>query len=138
MSYLFIALIFIIKVLTRKEILVFEVNPKTIDFLKINIKLNDVLEIVNTNYLGIGLGDSDGEFTINEPSQKIGGTRLVPKANKEIKTISNKSIVKVNSLDSLNLDIAPNFIKIDVEGMELLVLKGIHKTIHKYKPNIFV
>lgn len=126
------------KVLKAKQIVVFEANPKTIDFLKINIKLNDVVDIVNTDYLGIGLGDTDGEFTLNEPSQNLGGTRLIQNNNKKIKSNITKSIVKVHSLDSLNLTVAPDFIKIDVEGMELAVLKGMQKIIHKYKPNIFI
>ncbi len=130
--------IFMAKVLKAKQIVVFEANPKTIDFLKINIKLNDVVDIVNTDYLGIGLGDTDGEFTLNEPSQNLGGTRLIQNNNKEIKSNTTKSIVKVHSLDSLNLTVAPDFIKIDVEGMELAVLKGMQKIIHKYKPNIFI
>lgn len=32
----------------------------------------------------------------------------------------------------------PDFIKIDVDGGELLVLKGADNTLNKYKPTIFV
>ncbi len=35
-------------------------------------------------------------------------------------------------------DIAPNFIKIDVEGCELKVLKGAAKTIEKYSPKMVI
>lgn len=43
---------------------------------------------------------------------------------------------KARTLDEL--DLAPTFIKIDVQGAELLVLQGAEQTIQKYKPAMIV
>ena len=45
-----------------------------------------------------------------------------------------KKKIKINKFDNLNLKIKPHFIKIDVEGYDYYVLKGLTKTINKYKP----
>lgn len=44
--------------------------------------------------------------------------------------------VPMTTVDSLNL--APDFIKIDVQGIELLVLQGARKTLEKYRPILLV
>lgn len=51
----------------------------------------------------------------------------------------NKIIIKEKKImcrkfDSLNLDIIPHFIKIDAEGYDEFILKGMKKTIQKHKP----
>jgi hypothetical protein len=45
-------------------------------------------------------------------------------------------IIKIRTLDSLDLP-GLDFLKIDVEGAEGLVLQGAAQTIKKYKPVIF-
>jgi hypothetical protein len=46
--------------------------------------------------------------------------------------------IEVNTIDNLfyDMDIPVDFIKIDTEGWELIILKGGEKTIRKYKPQI--
>lgn len=45
-----------------------------------------------------------------------------------------KKKINIYKFDDLNLKIKPHFIKIDVEGYDHYVLKGLLKTIRKYKP----
>ena len=52
----------------------------------------------------------------------------------EVSTLENE--VSVNTID--NLGVAPFFIKIDVEGAELEVLKGSLNVINNYNPVILV
>jgi hypothetical protein len=47
-------------------------------------------------------------------------------------------IVQVIPLDYLNIGEIPDFVKIDVEGMELSVLKGMQKIIKNFKPRMFI
>jgi len=47
-------------------------------------------------------------------------------------------ILKLKKLDSLNLKLNPCFIKIDVEGLDHLVLKGMMKLINKTRPVILI
>ncbi len=45
-------------------------------------------------------------------------------------------VVRMDTLD--NYELAPNFIKIDVEGCELKVLKGADRTIEKHRPKMVI
>ena len=47
-------------------------------------------------------------------------------------------ILKLRKLDSLNLKLNPCFIKIDVEGLDHLVLQGMKKLINKTQPVILI
>ncbi len=51
---------------------------------------------------------------------------------------ANEVIATVNLRPLDHYDITPNFIKIDVEGCELKVLKGAAKTIEKFRPVMVV
>ena len=55
-----------------------------------------------------------------------------PKIVPDIKFKKKK--ISIKKFDNLNLKIKPHFIKIDVEGFDFLVLRGLSKTIKKYKP----
>ena len=47
-------------------------------------------------------------------------------------------ILKLRKLDSLNLKLNPCFIKIDVEGLDHLVLQGMKKLINKTQPVVLI
>ena len=48
--------------------------------------------------------------------------------------VIKKKRIKCRRFDDLNLKITPHFVKIDTEGYDLFVLKGLLKTIKKFKP----
>ncbi len=52
--------------------------------------------------------------------------------------IFKSEILKLKKFDSLNLKLNPCFIKIDVEGLDHLVLKGMMKLINKTRPVILI
>lgn len=54
------------------------------------------------------------------------------------KIIIKKKIIKCRRYDDLKLKGIPHFIKIDTEGYDEFVLKGLKKTINKYKPIFLV
>ena len=54
------------------------------------------------------------------------------------KIIIKKKIIKCRKYDDLKLKGTPHFIKIDTEGYDEFVLKGLKKTINKYKPIFLV
>tara|TARA_S200000501_G_scaffold378869_1_gene444376 strand:+ start:3677 stop:4507 length:831 start_codon:yes stop_codon:yes gene_type:complete len=56
--------------------------------------------------------------------------------NKKFRIINNP--MKLKKFDKLSLMCRPKFIKIDVEGFDYEVLKGMKKNINKYKPIILV
>jgi hypothetical protein len=48
--------------------------------------------------------------------------------------VIKKKRIKCRRFDDLNLKITPHFVKIDTEGHDLFVLKGLLKTIKKFQP----
>jgi len=115
----------------------FEPNPENLEHLSILHKLNDQLKL---DVLPYAVSDKDGEaeFSLMPESSmgKLSESSFQPEAEK------NTSInVKVRTIDSLlngeEVE-TPGFIKIDVEGAELLVLQGAKETIEKYSPAFVV
>jgi FkbM family methyltransferase len=63
-----------------------------------------------------------------------------PSFQEIINTNSNKNLFKSKTVDSIvdSFSLSPKFVKIDVEGAELDVLKGMKLTLEKYKPKIML
>jgi FkbM family methyltransferase len=111
-----------------RTIVPFEPNPKSIACLKANVALNQ-LEMTDLSLLGIGVGDRYGHFDVcDEDSVNLGAAGLVENA---------KGQVEVFPLDAKYTGPA-DFMKIDVEGMELEVLRGAEQLIRREQPILFV
>ena len=107
-----------------------EAHPKTMQLLKQNCDLNSV---ENVRKHELALGNDEGEVSIYDNWQvNRGGASLVVKTE-----TSEVHKVKMKRLDDLDLP-APEMIKIDVEGVELEVLKGAEQTIRAHQPTLIV
>lgn len=128
--------IFFATVLASKKVICFEANPITAQLLQININLNSLNGVINTEYLGIGLGDALGLCEITYPQvNNIGASQL----SKSVNGITDSDLSTViMPLDRLNIKDLPNFIKIDVEGMEVQVLNGMSNIIAMTHPTMFI
>lgn len=108
----------------------FEPYPKTFQKLEDNIRKNTELAIKAFN---LGLGSQKGSLhMMQHHALNSGGFRMTSDT-------SNSIVVPVISLDefvSENGIRAIDFIKIDVEGFELEVLKGAQETIRRFRPVI--
>ncbi|RPI95344.1 MAG: FkbM family methyltransferase [Chloroflexi bacterium] len=95
----------------------FEPVPSTFQRLTDNLKLNDLLGRVQVH--NIGLADKEGEalFTadLDTTNHLIAPTEAA----------SDAIVVKVLSLDQVLASESPSLIKIDVEGLETLVINGM-------------
>lgn len=128
--------IFMAKVLNAAKVYAFEANPLTADILKLNVLLNNACEIIDTSYVGMGLGDELGHFQVEYPQMNnVGAARLV-----EVEGSGQTGAAKVMvcPFDSLSIGKEPEFVKIDVEGMEISVLQGMEGAIRKFRPHIFI
>jgi FkbM family methyltransferase len=111
---------------------------------KPNFKLNKV------NFHDLGMSNTDGELEIFTPIVKgrifsqyssIYKDKIINQITFDMKIARAKvslysKIIKLKTTDSFNFE--PYFIKIDVEGAELMVLKGAEETIKSFAPIILI
>ena len=117
-----------------KKIYSFEPVEKTYNFLGKNVKLNQ-LKNVEINNFGLSLNNSKEIFYVPE-------NEFVNASMKNLKNFTNveEIVCHLKKMDDWNKEnnIYPDFIKCDVEGAELLVLKGGEETLKSKKPVIFI
>jgi len=119
-------------------VLAVEPNPEVVDILRRNLSRNRIASEV----IATCLGEKTAHATLVAPAGaecNVGMTRAV-----QVRSASDNA-VSVLTLDSIctspewqNEKSVVSIIKIDVEGMELAVLKGATRTIDKNKPELFV
>lgn len=123
--------IYVCKYLRPIQAILFEPNPPAVSILKLNLMLNGLEKIVDLSYLGIGLSDTKGTALARTVhSDNLGGTRL--------EIVERADGLPIAPGDEFLLRRRVDFIKIDVEEMEMLVLHGLRGTISKWRPSIFV
>lgn len=112
----------------------FECQSQVFSILSKNKEINNCHNLILHN-IGLGEGYSTqylNKFDSSNP-YNIGGVSIV-KDKKSNQALGEQ--VDIIPLDSMEFDLPIRFIKMDVEGYELFVLKGAHKTISKHLPVI--
>ena len=110
----------------------FEPNPFNLEVLKKNIAINYLDKMVTAYPVALGAENGKGiqkNFTLDNT-----GMNRVDKLTDEQET---GNAVDIRSLDDFHFS-QVSFIKIDVEGFELEVLKGAEQTIKQSKPVVMV
>ncbi len=110
-----------------KNVISFEPNSFSYKLLDINTSKKKNIKIHN-----FGLSDKNQTKDFYSYENNYGGSSI--KKNKNIKFSKIKA--KFKKFDNLKFNKKADLIKIDVEGHELNVLKGMSKYIKKYKPII--
>jgi FkbM family methyltransferase len=111
------------------RIIPFEVNPDAISLLRANLALNGLTELADLQHLGLGLSDRAAVGQgLSVPSGNMGAGRIV----------SGGGQITLARGDDLLAGQRVDFLKIDVEGMELAVLAGLEGTIRRDRPRMFV
>ncbi len=122
--------IFAAKFFSPARIIVIEPNPPTIAILRANIQINDLENIVDLSLLGIGLCDFTGWANSHTPAGNLGATHLIP--------APDATAIRLARGDDLLADRRVDFIKMDVEGMELSALRGLNGVITSNRPIMFI
>ena len=120
--------IYIEKFADPGEVICIEPNPEAITLLRINGALNRA-DRLNLRHLGVGLSDREEQFAMSVPRNNLGAAQLVRSEGGQIRTVTGDRLLGDQALD---------FIKIDVEGMEMAVLRGLAGAVARSRPPIFV
>lgn len=106
----------------------FEPIQDTFRILEKNISINKLQNKVML--FNVGVGESRGTAQIASYSKENTGMSQLK--------ISNDGSIPIIAIDDIEFDYDISFVKIDVEGFELNVIKGMLGTIKKYKPTLFI
>lgn len=108
---------------------VVEPNAPATRLLKCNLALNNVTDRVDMSGLGWALSDRETTGAMNSIPRNLGGAYFTESADGSIRT---------TTADLLFPDGVFDFVKIDVEDMELQVLAGMSEIIRRCRPLIFL
>ena len=106
----------------------FEPVQDTFQILQKNIFTNNLQNKVKL--FNVGVGESQGTAQIVSYNKSNTGSSQLK--------ISNKGDIPIIAIDDLNFEQNISLIKIDVEGFELNVIKGMLNTIKTHNPTIFI
>jgi FkbM family methyltransferase len=123
---------------TKGKVISFEPHPRNCFKILENLRLN---KMPNVKLCAIGLSREKGKAMLAfEDSDLARGTAVQEIGDKILDKKGSSTIeIEVDSLDNRVESLPrPDFIKIDVEGMELDVLCGMEHTIRKYKPRLLI
>jgi FkbM family methyltransferase len=122
--------IFVAKENPLIEVYAFEPEPSNFISLKKNIALNKLKNIVPNN---LACGSKTGQVPLFLSESNTGGHSLAWKTKKKIQ-------VKSDTVDSViySKNKIVSLVKIDVEGAELDVLKGLKKILVRDKPKLII
>jgi FkbM family methyltransferase len=128
------------KVGSSGRVIAFEPNPDNYEELKKSIKLNDLR---NVDAMRIAIGDESGFGNLAVRYNYSATSSLDPAIQAQILSEKRTGLLQV-PLDTGDHCIAsnklppPDFIKLDVEGLEFKALKGLDQTIRHYWPMMYI
>ena len=115
--------------LDARKVICVEPNRQAAAILRVNVDLNRLNDRVEL-HLGIGLSDGPGAAVIGAtPDMNLGGVALTRQEGGPIPLVGGDDQLAGEQVE---------FIKIDVEGMELDVLRGLQRTIETCRPVMLV
>jgi FkbM family methyltransferase len=120
------------KIITRGRgrLFSFEGNPHTFEVLRRSVYANKMLNHPNVNLVNAIVGAAPGQGTIHYLRDELGGASVLHPAHWHGRSLS--ADVPVISIDEfLPPGIEVDLVKIDVEGSEPFVLKGMERTIER-------
>lgn len=122
-----------------KKIYVIEPIPRSYKILLANIALN-YCNNVNSDFIGLALGDRKcvGYPCMIYGEDNLGAIAIGPNPYVNDNNPNILEPVNIVTGDFLFKDIDIDFIKMDVERMEIVALAGLKKTIDRCRPKMFI
>lgn len=113
-----------------KKIYAFEPIPTTFSILKKNIELNHLENIISP--FNVGLSSKATSGIIKKYSMENIGATIVEQSKD-----GNLALARLDDVD-LSAFERIDFLKIDIEGHEIEMLKGAMETLKRFKPTIYI
>lgn len=114
-------------VLGAERVIAFEPQPEALRLLRINALLNSCDDALTIH--PVGVSDDSGRAKVATVYNNLGASRL---------SVGQSGSVELVRGDDLLAGQPVGFVKIDTEGFELPVLRGLAATIARYRPPLFV
>lgn len=122
-----------------KQVIAWEPNPRNYARCMENIRLN---KLENVKLINRGISDQRGTIQLVYdplmPGAGSGEAVIAEQIGSSVKSAKRLSIPVATLDEEIESLPKPDFIKIDIEGMEFSALKGMRKTLEKYRPELFI
>jgi len=123
---------------SAKLVIAIEPEPRNYMLLKRNLKLNKVKNVLalpialsdRDGYTYLSVASSSGAHTLESPNSEVSNVKFVDRV--KVRTMTFDSLIKFLKLSHVDL------VKIDVEGHEEAVLKGMKNALQNNPPQIIV
>ena len=124
-----------------RHVVTYEPNPPTLVRLLENLRLNDVR---NVTVRQAAVGDRPGSLRLVCDPLMPGGATADGEVGRQIDATSTHTRAATVDVVRLDEDIArhrlppPDFVKVDIEGMELPALRGMEQTLSRHAPALYL
>jgi FkbM family methyltransferase len=124
----------------RVTVRAFEAQHTIFQMLCGTMAINDLRNVTCHHNAVADVSGIDLEFDRPDYTQanNFGSLELMPPRNSDNHLLAHSGVERVRSVSIDSFDEAVDFIKIDVEGMEPLVLRGAARTLMRHRPVLLV
>lgn len=122
------------------KVIAFEPLPANLEILRRNITLNQLDHRITCEQFALSNATGEQQFTFRTDTLCGAGSlvNVAPHGSEPVATISVNTIKGDEYFAQSAAPTSINFVKIDVEGAEGLVLAGLSNTLRKYRPCILL
>ena len=113
------------------KVLAFEPNPLAVDLLRWNLRANSIR---NVTVHAVGLAEQPSTATMSIVDRNLGASHLDAQPTVDSPGCEHVQVTLARGDDLLLAEEVVDLIKIDVEGFELDVLRGLHSTLERHRP----
>jgi FkbM family methyltransferase len=116
------------KLVGSGKVFAFEPAPRNLAYLREHLALN---RVANVQVLGLAVSDKNGSSNFETEETGFMG-HLAGEGDITVPTATLDSLVDDGAV------LPPDYVKMDIEGAELMALRGAHQTFQRFRPVLFL